>query len=87
MLPLYVTIQPLLTSLHHDAQFSVAHANILAVTNVRFSPSPDKLWRYIELLESELKKPPVLDSAHATRNSRAALLSARDPKPLTPILG
>eukprot|EP00971_Amphidinium_carterae_P204654 4061352-Amphidinium_carterae.1 len=56
MLRLYHTIQPLLGSLFHDTQFSVAHANIIAVTNVRITPDSNTLWRYIELLEAEMNE-------------------------------
>eukprot|EP00971_Amphidinium_carterae_P345968 6487182-Amphidinium_carterae.1 len=55
-LRLYLAIQPLLQSIISDSQFAVAHANILAVTNVRTHPDPDSLWKYIELLQSELNE-------------------------------
>eukprot|EP00971_Amphidinium_carterae_P332329 6466439-Amphidinium_carterae.1 len=51
---MFLTIQPLLQSLTQDASFAVAHVNMLAVTNVRINPTPDTLWRYMELLEAEL---------------------------------
>eukprot|EP00971_Amphidinium_carterae_P082082 1623535-Amphidinium_carterae.2 len=51
---MFITIQPLLTSLLQDPSFAVAHVNMLTVTNVRVNPTADTLWRYIELLEGEL---------------------------------
>eukprot|EP00971_Amphidinium_carterae_P351773 6492273-Amphidinium_carterae.1 len=49
-------VTPLLSSLFHDPQFNVAHANILAVTGVKTRPDVNNLWQYIELVEAELNE-------------------------------
>eukprot|EP00971_Amphidinium_carterae_P275343 5463086-Amphidinium_carterae.1 len=39
-----------------SASLTPSVANILAVTNVRITPDSNSLWRYIELLESEMSE-------------------------------
>eukprot|EP00971_Amphidinium_carterae_P276411 5485023-Amphidinium_carterae.1 len=50
---LYMALQPLLSSLMYTPAFSVAHANILALTSIKLTPTPQVLWQYVDLLEAE----------------------------------
>eukprot|EP00971_Amphidinium_carterae_P263536 5228263-Amphidinium_carterae.2 len=70
-LRLFLAVQPLLQSLFSDSQFAVAHANITAVTNVRTHATPDTLWRYIELLESELNERALEETDRNRRKAQA----------------
>eukprot|EP00971_Amphidinium_carterae_P348636 6490605-Amphidinium_carterae.1 len=70
---MFLTIQPLLTSLIQDSSFAVAHVDMLAVTNVRINPTADALWRYMELLEGELNDKALEEQQRNTRKPQAHL--------------
>eukprot|EP00971_Amphidinium_carterae_P249669 4955573-Amphidinium_carterae.1 len=65
-------------SLTQDASFAVAHVNMLAVANVRINPTPDTLWRYMELLEAELNDQSM---AELQRNTKRPLAHLGDGTP------
>eukprot|EP00971_Amphidinium_carterae_P032539 640725-Amphidinium_carterae.1 len=73
ILRMFNTIQPLLSSLNHDTIFAVAHSNMLVVTNARINTTVDTLWRYIELLESELNDRALEEHQRNMRKPQAHL--------------
>eukprot|EP00971_Amphidinium_carterae_P161771 3206901-Amphidinium_carterae.1 len=52
---------------------------MLAVTNVRINPTPDTLWRYMELLEAELNDQAM---AEQQRNTKRPLAHLADGTPV-----
>eukprot|EP00971_Amphidinium_carterae_P065943 1306666-Amphidinium_carterae.5 len=46
----YMAVQPLMSSLMYTPAFSIAHANIFAVTSIKLTPTPSVLWRYVDVL-------------------------------------
>eukprot|EP00971_Amphidinium_carterae_P009331 184054-Amphidinium_carterae.2 len=42
-----------MSSLMYTPAFSVAHANILAATSIKLTPTLSVLWRYVDLLDAE----------------------------------
>eukprot|EP00971_Amphidinium_carterae_P006616 130359-Amphidinium_carterae.1 len=51
--------------------FSVAHANILAATYLKLTPTPSVLWRYVVSLEAEFNDRALEEHEYNKQKSRA----------------